>query len=339
MREFGVDKTGDVLDSAQAGALFEDVYAAAIGDPAALEASAEQAMTRMRDEILSMRASSAIYGISEEPDLQMAERLRSHPLPFWVERMTLAYLNANGGKATHRKSGWDLQWPDGHAEQHCVFNTKEMTSAAGFTLLNLENARIRGLAMNLPQLGSGQPVPCVTMENLPAGLSGSWGLFEIALLLGTPHKTQFLRLPTERRGYISVFLDEKNNVFLQTARHIWDELQTDGYKIQNILSQKESLPIHERLLQAAESAGQGLFETMKQGHLSAVQNEEDRGETAFASHREAVAHIGLPEVRQYRLAKCDTEEKAWREELRAARQLVPELRALAILKIQSGGGL
>jgi superfamily II DNA or RNA helicase len=338
MREFGVDKTGDVLDSAQAGALFEDVYAAAIGDPSSIEASAEQAMTRMRDEILSMRASSAVYGISEEPDLHMAERLRSHPLPFWLERMTLAYLNAHGGKATHRKSGWDLHWPDGHAEQHCVFSAKEMTSAAGFTLLNLENAHIRGLAMNLPQLASGQPVPCVTMENLPAGLSGSWGLFEIALLLGTPHKTKLLRIPTVRCGYISIFLDEENNVFLQTARHIWDELQTDGYVIQNILSQKESLPIYERLLQAAESAGQSLFETMKHVHLSAVQNEEERGETALASHREAVAHIGLPEVRQYRLANCSAEETAWREELRAARQVVPELRALAILKIQSGGG-
>ena len=28
--EFGIDKTGDVLDSAQAGELFEDVFASAI---------------------------------------------------------------------------------------------------------------------------------------------------------------------------------------------------------------------------------------------------------------------------------------------------------------------
>ena len=95
--EFGIDKTGDVLDSAQAGELFEDVFASAILNPDGIETSVDHTVARLRDEIQQVREASAIYGISEEPDVQLAERLRSHPLPHWVERMTVGYLNLEAG--------------------------------------------------------------------------------------------------------------------------------------------------------------------------------------------------------------------------------------------------
>ena len=45
--EFGIDKTGDVLDSAGTGKLFEDVFTSAISNPDDIETSAEQTMTRI----------------------------------------------------------------------------------------------------------------------------------------------------------------------------------------------------------------------------------------------------------------------------------------------------
>jgi SNF2 family DNA or RNA helicase len=39
LEEFGIDKTGDVLDSAQAGELFEGVFASAVLDPENIETS------------------------------------------------------------------------------------------------------------------------------------------------------------------------------------------------------------------------------------------------------------------------------------------------------------
>ena len=45
--EFGIDKAGDVLDSAGAGKLFEDVLTSAISNPDDIEASVEQTMTRI----------------------------------------------------------------------------------------------------------------------------------------------------------------------------------------------------------------------------------------------------------------------------------------------------
>ena len=331
--EFGIDKTGDVLDSAQAGELFEDVFASAILNPDGIETSVDYTVARIRDEIQQVRESSAIYGISDEPDVQTAERLRSHPLPHWVERMTVGYLNSHGGAANRKRSWWDLNWPDGQEHRKAVFNAREADRLTDATLLNLENSRVRGLAMNLPQVAAGQPLPCVTVSGLPASISGLWGLFEIRLQAGMHQKTQLLRIPMVRRGYISVFLSEEGKLFLPTARHIWDALQTAEAEVQATLGQDESITAHERLQVAAEQAGQEMFDALQQAHLASVNREEERGMVAFASRRKAIERIGLPEVRQFRLSRCDADESEWLHELQSARQIVPEIRSLLLLRI------
>lgn len=332
--EFGIDKTGDVLDSAQAGELFEDVFASAILNPDSIETSVDHTVARLRDEIQHVRESSAIYGISEEPDVQAAERLRSHPLPHWVERMTVGYLNSHGGTASRKRSWWDLNWPDSQEHRKAVFNAREADRLTDATLLNLENSRVRGLALNLPQIAAGQPLPCVTVSGLPASISGLWGLFEIRLQAGMHQKTQLLRIPMVRRGYISVFLSEEGKLFLPTARHIWDAMQATEAQVQATLDQDESVAAHKRLQEAAEQAGQELFNALQQAHLASVAREEERGIVSFASRRKAIQRVGLPEVRQFRLSRCDADESEWRHELQSARQIVPEIRPLLMMRIE-----
>jgi len=335
--EFGIDKTGDVLDSAQAGELFEDVFTAAILNPDDLEESVDDTVARIRYEIRQVREVSAIYDISEDPDVQTAEFLRSHPLPYWVERMTVGYLSSHGGAATRKRSWWDLIWPDGHENRKCVFSAREAERLTDATLLNLENSRVRGLALNLPQIALGQPVPCVTVSVLPVSISGLWGLFEIRLQAGMHQKTQLLRIPMVLRGYVSVFLSEEGKLYLSTARHIWDTLHTAEAQVQSTLDQVESITAYERLQEAAEQTGQELFDALQQSHLASVAREEERGTVSFASRRKAIERVGLWEVRQYRLTRCDAEETEWRNELQSARQIVPEIRPLLMLRIIKGG--
>ncbi|HAT8643601.1 DEAD/DEAH box helicase [Legionella pneumophila] len=334
--EFGIDKTGDVLDSARAGELFEDVFTTAFLNPESIDSSVENTISLIREEIQQVQTYSAIYGISEEPDVQIAKRLRSHPLPHWVERMTISYLISHGGTATRKRSWWDLKWPDGQEFRKCVFNTQEADRLADTMLINLENNRVRGLALNLPQITAGQPLPCVIIDGLPLNITGLWGLFEIRLQTGIHQKSPSLRIPTVRRSYISVFLSEEGKLFLPTARHIWDELQTVESQVQSILSLDESLLIYEKLLEASKQAGQELFNTLQQEHIGAVIREKERGMAMFASKKKAIERVGLTEVRQYRLNRCNTEEIEWQNELQSAQQIVPEIRPLLMMRIIKG---
>jgi len=140
------------LDSAQAGELFEEVFTSAYMNPETIEDSVDYTVSRIRDEIREVRESSAIYGISEEPDAQAAERLRSHPLPHWVERMTAGHLNSHGGKSisqTFLVGAYLARWA-GLSEVRFTpqenEKLKDSNNANDAKLLNLENSRIRGLA-------------------------------------------------------------------------------------------------------------------------------------------------------------------------------------------------
>ncbi len=333
--EFGIDKTGDVLDSAQAGELFEDMFVSAILNSDEIETSIDTTVSMVRDEIQRVHKSSAVYGLSDEPDVQAAERLRSHPLPHWVERMTVSYLNSHGGSAVRKRSWWELTWPDEKDRRKCVFSSREAALLINTTLLNLENNRVRGLALNLPQMVAGQPLPCIFLKELPSTITGLWGLFEIRLQAGIHQKNQTLRIPMVRRGYVSVFLSEEGKLFLPTARHIWDTIQTSEPHVLDTLGFDESAAAFIQLQEASERAGQELFDTLQQEHQSSVAREEERGAVAFVARRKAIDRVGLAEVRQYRLDRCDVDETEWRNELKFARQVTPEIRPLLLMRIIS----
>lgn len=332
--EMGIDKEGDILDTSLSGEMIEKMMTHIIMEDADPDAEVDQTVQNLQEEMSQVREQCAVYGISEEPDLPAAEKLRSHPLPHWIEQMTTHYLQTKACKLEKDLLGWNFIWPDGEKVQSAVFQSRDLSSDGN--LLSLENARIRGLAMNLPQFIPGQPLPCVSINGLPKTVAGLWGLFEIRMSVGQPANSQ-IRIPMIRRSYLPVFMSNEGKLFMPTARHIWDQLLTNDLHIDSLKDSNESIAAGEKLLSAAEQAGQELFETMQEAHFAAVTREEERGMIAFASRRKAIDRLGLPEVRQFRLARLDEDESQWRSELKSARQIVPEMRSLLMLNIGNGG--
>jgi len=335
--EFGIDKTGDVLDSSQAGELFEDLFINSILDPVHSEKIVSQAMKHLTQDVRSIRQYNPIFGIENQPTVAQMKNLQNHPLPFWLERMVLGYIQYKKGKIEKNRTWWNLVWPGEIEQKRCVFNSRDVDQTHDISLLNLEDSRVRGLVLNLPQIAPGQPLPSVSVSGLPANIYGFWGLFEIRLQTGNHQKTQLLRIPMVRRGYVSVFLSEEGKLFLPTARHIWDALQTAEVQVHSALDQDDSMIAYERLREAAEQTGQELFDALQQAHLASIAREEERGIVSFASRRKVIERVGLPEVRQFRLSHCDTDEADWRHELQSVRQSVPEIRPLLMLRIIKGG--
>lgn len=102
--EFGIDKTGDVLDSAQAGRMFDDLYVEAILHPDKVEDSVDSLVTRIQEQVREARKTASVLGISEDLDPSEAERFMSHPLPHWVERMTVSFLSAHWRQGREKRA-------------------------------------------------------------------------------------------------------------------------------------------------------------------------------------------------------------------------------------------
>jgi len=172
LEEFGVDKTGDVLDSADAERWFDDVFVEAILHPERVEESVDALVSRVKNEADLAKESVSVLGESQPLDPNEAQRLLVHPLPHWVERMTTEYVESRGGRSEKKGGTWRLEWPDGEITKKAVFTSRDAAEHPAAVHLTTEQARIRGLANHLPRFVPGQPIPSVVLLEAAAEVRG-----------------------------------------------------------------------------------------------------------------------------------------------------------------------
>ncbi|MFI5453814.1 MAG: DEAD/DEAH box helicase [Isosphaerales bacterium] len=206
--EFGVDKTEDVLDSTESGSIFEKLYAQAILNPGGIEANIEKLIQEVREQALQEQAGRSLYGeVNLDPAL--AQQLSNHPLPFWVERMTTAYLRAEGGSVIRDLFDLTLIWPDGTRMDRVTFD-RRVAQDRLLDHVSLGDERIRGLVQHLPRAVPGQLIARVRITDLPDEIAGHWSLWRVAL---DPDAWRDVKI-------LPLFLHDDGRILVPTARMI-----------------------------------------------------------------------------------------------------------------------
>ena len=326
LEDLGIDKTGDVLDSAQAGQIFDELYVEAILDPEAVETKVEDVVKSIEEQARELQQTASVLGTTTELDPHEAQRLLAHPLPHWVERMTVSYLRAHGGKAEKNEGTWSLAWPDGERLPSAVFTAKEAEENPSSHHLTLEDPRVRGLATRLPPFAPGQPVPVVKLPDLPPEISGYWSLWKISLTTSDWNRHRIMPL----------FLADDGRVLAPTARRIWDQMLAASPTILVSLDAETSQEAYSQLWGAAEQQGETIYDELVQTHRGLLEREREKGEYAFAARRRAIGRIGLPQVRNHRLSLLEQEEERFKEQLKRRAQISPEMVPLLLVRVEGG---
>ncbi len=326
--EFGVDKTQDVLDSAESGAVFERLYAQAILNPGDIEKNVDRLIQEVREQAQQEVAGRSYYG-ETVLDPTLAQQLSSHPLPFWVERMVTAYLHCEGGKVERDLFSYNLEWPNGSRMERVSFQSRDAQDR-GLQYVSLEDARIRGLVQQLPRVVVSEPIPCVRFASLPVEVVGYWSLWRVALDIQSLRDVKI----------IPIFHHDDGRTLVPTARHIWDALMEDRPEVEQVGSKSgtDIEAVFHRLRAEAERQGEDAFHELQVRHQQRLKREQEKGDYAFQVRREALGRLGLPEVRQHRLKRLDEEERAWAAELRKREQVLPELQPVIFLRVEAGNG-
>jgi len=341
--EFGIDKTGDVLDSAQAGHMFDEMYVEAILNPEKVEESVESVVARLQEQARDARTTASVLGATEDLEPGEAQRLLTHPLPHWVERMTVSYLKAHGGQAEKRSQSWNLTWPDGETYENVVFTGKEAERRPASRHLTLEDPKVRGLAMRLPRFAPGQPVPIVSIPGLSEEVQGVWSLWQISVVSHESRVASRWDGPvtldpgpeTRRRRFMPLFLADNGMVYMPTARHVWDQLLAASTHVRSVMETSVSQAAFEKLQSAAEEHGKPIYEALVQEHRGRIAREREKADYAFAARRKTVERIGLPQVRNYRLNLLSQEERSFQEQLDQKAHAYPEMVPLLVIRIES----
>ena len=323
LEEFGVDKTGDVLDSAQAGEIFDNAYMEALLHPDELEDRIESLISQVRESAQTVYEKTTVLGTEDAPDAGAAKQMLDHPLPYWLERMVLHYIRAYGGEAKQEEGRWELAWPDGKIEKDVIFSIRDAQRWPSGHYLTLEDDRIRRLVHQLPRFVSGQPIPTVSLPDLPKGVSGIWSLWRVELLLGEE----------KRDRLVPIFIHDDGRVLGPTARYVWDRLLDADVEVVDYIQDDLAERHFDHCREAAEHQGKAVYDQLVQEHHANMAREREKGEFAFSARQRVIERIGLPEVREYRLASLDEEKRLWRQELDRRTEFQPDLVPLIFINL------
>lgn len=325
LQQFGVDKTEDVLDSAEAGQLFDDLYLAAILHPEMLADSAERTLQIIRAQAAANREQVGLLTADAPLDPVEAKAALTHPLPRWVEQMTVAYLRAHGGGATAQGRRWHLTWPDGQEMNNVTFAAADRAEDA--TYLSLENSLVRGLTVAIPPFVAGQPIPVIRLAGLPESVRGVWSLWQL-----TVSSTGWNQL-----RIAPLFQSAEGRVFRPTAQRIWELLMAAPVDIMDIWRDERVIMAQQAAYAAIEKVARPIYDELLRAHQERLQRERAKGEYAFAARRRAIERIGLDNVRQHRLALLAREETLWLQEFARRVESAPTVTPLLFLSITGGG--
>ena len=213
--EFGVDKTQDVLDSAESGAVFERLYAQAILNPGDIEKNIDKAdRGGPRAGQAGDRRTFLLRRNGAGPDAGPA--VEQSPAAVLGGTHGDSIRSLEGGKVQRDLFGYTLEWPDGSRMERVSFQSRDAQDK-GLQHVSLEDARIRRLVQQLPRFALTEPIPCLRFASLPAEVVGYWSLWRIAI------DSQSLR----DVRIIPIFHHDDGRNLVPTARHIWDALMED----------------------------------------------------------------------------------------------------------------
>jgi superfamily II DNA or RNA helicase len=333
LREFGVDKLGDVLDSEAVGVEFDELYMRALLDPEQAEANVEAFVEELGRRARASREGLHILGESPELDPADAKRLEDHQLPFWTERMAVAYLRGRGdrGAQAHEvcEGGtYSLRFPDGSEIGRAVFDRKSAADSSA-QLITVEDSRVRALVEKLPSFVPGQPIASVQVPGVSDKVAGTWSLWRIALEMHEGKRERILPL----------FLSDEGTVLLPTARVVWDHLiSASEFAIAKADDGAEIDDAFEASRRAAEEHGSALYRELVAEHERRLARERAKGRHAFDARRRAIHRVGLSQVRDHRLRQLADDQRSWQERMGRRERFVPELVPLLVVRVRRAEG-
>lgn len=326
--EFGVDKAADVMDSAEVEPVFDELFVQSLQHPEAIERECDSVVSQLRATLEESNRNSDLLVVPHDLDAEQARKWRDHPAQFWLERAVVNGLAVRGGSATQDGNLWHVRWADGAETPQACFDARAAGENPAAEWLTMEDPRARAIISDIPRFVAGQPLPVIRVTGLPDSVSGVWSLWEIGLAAPGANRKRFL----------PVFINDEGRPFVPTAKRVWDLLLTETVSVSSVADPEDSARWFEASFSVAGTQGEALFTALAEEHRSRIKEERDRATYAFDARNQAIGRIGLPAVRQFRRRRLQTEHEARLAALDEMKSTVPELNAVAMVRIDANAG-
>jgi superfamily II DNA or RNA helicase len=298
LEEFGVDKTGDVLDSSEAGAGFEKLARTALLNPDALDEEFDRLVVDIRKAAQAAQQTQTLYTSKVEE----TDRLPNVPLHAWLNTL----MGNTTGKAERAEN---------------TETTEDANIAEDDTPADLSQHIITQVNALTPFFAEGKAVPRLELSGLGFPLDGWFSLWKIGVAEGIWRQQQVFALYTTDAG----------QSYHKAAQRCWDELATRQVDIE---VGGETLDYDFAALQQfAETEAAGLFDSIVQRTQRRARNRLQALELSYLARRTSLARIGLETVREARRRELHQDYEKSKAEIALVSEALPDLQCLFLARV------
>jgi len=299
LEEFGVDKLGDVLDIEEGEADFDRIYRNAILNPEKIEEEIDSYFVNLRERFESNRYENELIHQKKTFDLSLAKEVTNHPLPYWIEQMTLNYIQGNGGEIIKKGLIYCLKWPDGTTIDNIRFQRQELQKGQ---LITLNNPQLKKILTQFTPFILGMPIPSISIEQLSSKVSGFWSLWEVAV------KSEI----AESKRIIPIFISDEGKVLKPTSNQLWDLLIQEKTQVKFIQQIDPGIEeVYNKIKHEALSSGEEILDELMRQYQNKIEKFRYKHETIYKLKNKSLDRIKEAKRRILEKEELNKQNETW----------------------------
>ena len=324
MKELGIDKTSDVLDSTIERDSINKLYLTSLLSPDKFEKESQDWLNEIRNKLRNYKSTEGALPTLETKNIttEKTDNVKYSPLPTWLEIMVKSYLKTKTISYNNLIDGVRFTFP-GFKEQIYTFNIKESINNPIPEPLSLQHEIIQTILSEAVPADINQPIPIIKIETIE-NVHGIWSLWHLIV------KNRY-----EEQQYVTpLFVSSDNDVFPAFADDVWQKISTsnENITIKGTLLPPDVKPLLEKQTEIAEDVLRLKYQELESLILSNTQRIKQNKEKAYDFQLKQLNKIGIENIKQSRIQRLEKEKYLWEKSHELQKEIIPDLKCLLILK-------
>lgn len=321
LKEFGVDKLGDVLDIDEAQLDFTNIYRDAVLSPDKATRDVETYLQELR-QTLQQRQENRLITDEKRLTIQRSQSILNHPLPKLTEKMTLNYLKSKGVTPIKHGELYNLSFPDGSNIMNSRFS--QQTTLKG-KLVTINHPSIKQIYQHTPHYVPGMNIPVIRISNIPSQLTGYWSLWEAKI--ESTH--------SQVKSMFPVFINDQQRFLKPSSNQLWEILLQEETQIQFIKNDStDPIPIYNYIKEIALTEGATKLDQLNQQNQEKVLKIKQKEYTKYKLKIQTTNRNRSIKERTLIIEAHDDEYKNWLKRYEIETQTYYDLQPLTIIRVE-----
>lgn len=318
LRELGIDKTSDVLDSTIDNKKITHLHLQSLLNPQLFEHQSEQWLYDIRKKLLDYRSTARALPVTDPNEItaKSAADVKYSPLPVWLENMLDQYAVSKGGKI-EKMTDSTVRYNIGGERVWGTFDSSALGENPAVELISLQHPLVKNVLDGIIEDdGSNMPILHSVDNSETAGVFSLWMI--------TANNSQ-----ENRVNYIAQFISDTGRNFPAYANDLWVTMVQNP---EHFISMGSTATPPD-LLDKVQDNLYNQFCKMEEAIVNNLQEKANNKLKANSYALRRVERIGIENIKNARRKRLEQERQDWLAMFERNSNVVPGLKQILVVRI------